>query len=158
MHLNAWKTSQVKMRYNKFKNSLNAIARAACICRHSFAQFRTAIISVATGNLYGIADHTTPLYEDYARGALKHWEIVLRKVIKRALRLPTGYPNDLLHKVTGIPSIATLLNQKIVERLLRLYKGLENTSNPEECRLIQGNLLPPSQPNSPRHNSTFHVS
>ena len=90
-----------------------------------FAQFRHALISITRGNLYGIADHTTPLYEDYARGAMQDWEIALRKVIKRVLRLPKGYPNNLLHKVTGIPSIATLLNQKIVERLQTLHKGLE---------------------------------
>ena len=71
---------------------------------------------------------------------MKDWEIVLRRVIKRVLRLPKGYPNDLLHKVTGIPSIATLLNQKLVERLLRLYKGLKNTSDPEGRRLLQRNL------------------
>ena len=116
------------------------IARAAFICRHSFAQFRTALISITMGNLYGVADHTTPIYEDYARGALKDWEIVLRKTIKRVLRLPKGYPNDLLHKVTDIPSIATLLNKKIVERLLRLHKGLEYTTDPEERRLIQRNI------------------
>ena len=116
------------------------IAKAAFICRHSFAQFRTALIAITTGNLYGVADHTTPIYEDYARGALKDWEITLRKIIRRVLRLPNGYPNDLLHKVTGTPSIATLLNMKIVERLLRLHKGLENTSDPEERRLILRNI------------------
>ena len=67
-------------------------------------------------------------------------EITIRKIIRRVLRLPNGLPNDLLHKVTGTPSIATLLNMKIVERLLRLHKGLENTSDPEERRLILRNI------------------
>ena len=57
------------------------------------------------------------------------------------LRLPTnGYPNDLLHKITGIPSIAALLNEKIVERLLMLHKALQNLENPEEKRLIRHNI------------------
>ena len=116
------------------------IAKAGYICRHSFSQFRIALIAIATGNLYGVADHTTPIYEDYARGALKDWEIALRKIIKRVLRLPNCYPNDLLHKVSGIPSIATLLNKKIVERLLRLHKGLKHTTDPEERRLLQRNI------------------
>ena len=116
------------------------IAKAAFICRHSFAQFRTALISITTGNLYGVADHTTPIYETYARGALKDWEIALRKVIKRVLRLPPGYPNDLLHKVMGIPSIATLINQKVVERLISLHKGLEKTDDAEERRLMLRNI------------------
>ena len=140
VHLNAWKTAQVKLRLSKFSNSLNMIAKAAFICRHSFAQFRTALIAIASGNMYGLADHTTPIYEVYARGALKEWEVKMRKTIKRVLRLPPGYPNDLLHKVTGIPSIATLLNQKTVERLINLHKGLENTDDHEERRLLLRNI------------------
>ena len=110
-HLNAWKVSQVKLRFKKFRNSTNMVSKAAFTCPHSFAQFRHALITVARGNLYGLADHTTPIYEDYARGELGKWEIQLRKVIRRVLRLPTnGFPNDLLHRATGIPSIATMLN------------------------------------------------
>ena len=116
------------------------IARAAFICRHSFAQFRTALISIASGKLYGISDPTTPIYDEYARGAMKDWEVAMRKVIKRVLRLPLSYPNDLLHQVTGIPSIATLLKQKIVERLLALHKGLEKTTDPEERKLLMRNI------------------
>ena len=130
----------MKLRHSKFKNSLNMIAKAAFICRHSFSQFRSALIAIATGNMYGIADHTTQIYDEYARGALKEWEVTMRKTIKRVLRLPPGYPNDLLHKVTGIPSIATLLNQKIVERLINLHKGPENTSDNEERRLLLRNI------------------
>ena len=42
--------------------------------------------------------------------------------------------------MTGIPSIAVLLNKKIVERLLRLHKGLSNTSDIEERSLLQRNI------------------
>ena len=80
------------------------LSRAAFACPQSFAHFRTALIAVTTGKLYGIADHTTPIYEDYARGELSKWEIVLRKTLKKVLHLPkAGFPNDLLHKVTGVP-------------------------------------------------------
>ena len=140
MHLKAWKTAQVKLRLIKFTNSLNMVSKAALVCRYSFAQFCTALIAIASGNMYGLADHTTPIYDEYARGALKEWEVKMRKTIKRVLRLPPGYPNDLLHKVTGIPSIATLLNQKIVERLINLHKGLGNTADNEERRLLLRNI------------------
>lgn len=141
VHLNAWKTAQAKLRYTKFRSSINMLAKAAFACPHSFAQFRTAVIAITTGNLYGIADHTTPIYEDYARGELNKWEIALRKVLKRVLRLPpTGFPNDLLHKITGIPSIATLLNQKIVERIVTLYKCMEHNEDAEENRLTKRNI------------------
>ena len=141
VHRNAWKTAQAKLRLTKFRNSLNMLTRAAFACPHSFAQFRTALIAVTTGSLYGIADHTTPIYEDYARGELAKWEIMLRKTLKRVLRLPkAGFPNDLLHKVSGVPSIAVLLNQKIVERLKMLYRGLEDNTNPEEKKLMTRNI------------------
>ena len=82
VHLNAWKTAQVKLRLSKFSNSLNMVSKATFICRHSFAQFRTALIAIASGNMYGLADHTTPIYEVYARGALKEWKVKMRKTIK----------------------------------------------------------------------------
>ena len=117
------------------------LTRAAFACPHSYAQFRTALIAVTVGNLYGLADHTTPIYEDYARGELAKWEIVLRKTLKKVLRLPkAGFPNDLLHKISGVPSIAVLLNQKIVERLKMLYKGLEDNPDPEEKKLTTRNI------------------
>ena len=141
VHLNSWKTAQAKLRLTKFRNTLNMIARAAFACPHSFAQFRTALISVTTGNLYGLADHTTLIYEDYARGELEKWEVALRKTLKKVLRLPkVGFPNDLLHRVTGVPSIAALLNQKIVGRIKMLYKGLEDNQNAEEKKLTTRNL------------------
>ena len=105
------------------------------------SQFRQALTTVISGNLYGLADHTTPLYEDYARGELKKWEIVLRKALRRVLRLPTtGFPNDLLHKLSGVPSIAALLNEKIVERLEMLHKALEHNPIPEERKLMMRNI------------------
>ena len=85
------------------------------------------------GNLYGIADHTTPIYEDYVRGELEKWEVSLRRVLQKVLRLPiAGFPTDLLHKISGVPSIAAMLNEKIVERIQMLYKGLERNLNAEE--------------------------
>ena len=70
VHLNAWKTTQATLRLTKFKNSIILVAKAAYICNDSFSKFRNALTSITIGNLYGIADHTTPIYEGYARGAL----------------------------------------------------------------------------------------
>ena len=111
-YLNAWRTSQVEARLAKYKNCMNLFIKAAYVCPESFKQLRHAICSITEGNLYGIADHTTPIYEIYASGALLKWETTLRRTLKRILYLPPSYPTDLLHLITGIPSIATILKKK----------------------------------------------
>ena len=138
--LNAWKTGQVKARLKKFKSSMAVITKSAFLWPESFSQVRQAIISLSHGNLYGIADHTTPVYDIYARGALVQWEYTLRRTLRRILMLPKNFPNDILHMVTGILSIAVFLRQRIIQRLALLIKTYDNTNSVEEKKLIEYNV------------------
>ena len=88
-----------------------------------------------------MADHTTPIYGEYGNGALLQWETTLRKTLKRILLLPPGFPTDLLHMITGIPSIATMLNEKTVQRLLAIGKAYENQTDIQERQLLRHNLV-----------------
>ena len=54
--------------------------------------------------------------------------------------LPKNFPNDLLHMITGIPSIAVFLRQKLIQRLALLIKTYDNTISVDEKQLIEYNI------------------
>jgi hypothetical protein len=116
------------------------LSKSAYVCPHSFKQTKDAAISFTCGNLYGIADYTTPIYTDYARGALNQWELCLRATLKRLLLLPRSFPTDLLHLITGIPSVSVLLRKKVIGRLKMLLQALQDSQDPDEKKMLRYNL------------------